>query len=120
MKKILTVLIFFLLTNTATAKEYLMTCGVAKYKLINTFFSKKLKRREDAQWQDFCNSIGQTLEIYEDGAKCTTKHVGEDVFVEDKWVYDGQIKEVITIVFYLKTFTFNDRFASYKNTTKCF
>jgi len=119
MKKILTVLIFFLLTNTATAKEYLMTCGVAKYKLINTFFSKKLKIREDAKWQDYCNSIGQTLEIYEDGAKCTTKYGGEDVFVNDKWIKQKQINEVITIDFYLKTFTFNDRVASYKNTTKC-
>jgi hypothetical protein len=120
MKKILTILIFILFSNTATAKEYLMTCGLAKYKLIYTFFSKKLHVRKDAQWLDYCDGFGKTLEIYEDGAKCTTQLEGKDAFVDGKWRIVDRIDIAVNLDFYLKTFTFNDRVASYKNTTKCF
>lgn len=119
MKKFITVLIFFLLTNTAIAKEYLMTCSGTKYKLINTFFSKKLHVRKDAQWKDYCDGFGNTLEIYEDGAKCTTQLEGKDAFVDGKWRKVDRIDTAINLDFYLKTITFNNRVASYKNTTKC-
>ena len=72
MKIFLTFLLFCLISNSAFAKEYLMTCSGTKFKLINTFFSKKLHVRKDAQWQDYCDGFGNTLEMYEDGSKCTT------------------------------------------------
>tara|TARA_A100001015_G_C14822494_1_gene645299 strand:- start:597 stop:959 length:363 start_codon:yes stop_codon:yes gene_type:complete len=119
MKKFFTILIFILFSNTATAKEYLMTCSGTKYKLINTFFSKKLHVRKDAQWLDYCDGFGNTLEIYEDGAKCTMQLEGKDVFVNDKWRKQDRIDTVINLDFYLKTLTFNNRVDNYKNTSKC-
>ena len=110
MKKFITVLIFCFISNSAFAKEYIMTCSGTKFKLINTFFSKKVNVRKDAQWQDYCNGFGNTLEIYEDGAKCTTQLEGK----EDK------IDTAINLDFYLKTLTFYNRVAGFKNTTKCY
>ena len=117
-KKLLTVLLFCLISNSAFAKEYLMTCSGTKYKLINTLFSKKLHVRKNAQWQDYCNGFGNTLEIYEDGAECSMQLKG-DVYVNDKLVKEG-IDTAINLDFYLKTRTFINRITGYKNTTRCF
>ncbi len=120
MKKILTVLIFFLFTNTAIAKEYIMTCNGTKYKLVSTFFSKKLQVRKDAQWQSYCIGEGETLEIYDDGAMCNKKvKGGKDVFLNGKWDKTRKKDDVISIDFYLKTLNFNNRVTGYRNTIRC-
>lgn len=116
MKKFLAILIFFFISNAAFAKEYLMTCSGTKYKLINTFFSKKLHVRKDAQWLDYCDGFGNTLEIYEDGAKCTTQLEAKDAFVNGKV---DRIDTAFNLDFYLKTITFNNRVTGNKNTYKC-
>ena len=54
-KKFLTFFIFFLLTNTATAKENLMKCSnTSTLIVVDRAFDKKLYFRKDGEWKDWC------------------------------------------------------------------
>ena len=119
MKKFLTILIFFLLTNTAIAKEYIMTCENTKLKLEKTFFLKDIYVRVDAKWQKYCTEENQTLTIFDDGAECSTKYETKDVFKYGKWQKTEDLSNSVILDFYLKTATIRNLNKTDKTVT-CF
>ena len=122
MKKFFTVLIFCLISNSALAKEYIMTCDDTTWKFINNFFSKKIYTRQDAKWKEYCTKgriIKRTIEIYEDGAKCTFQREEKKGFVNGKWFHQKQFHVVNTLDFHLKTQTINNFVYGTKKITMC-